>query len=115
MSQAEETISEAQAFLGDGLELSRLDQIYDLQKLLGPVIAYKVLLGIVINSGDPKEQRLAASKLLDSAGESAERVAERLRASVFRDLSLSDLEAIIQTGHTDLSKAVAEVKPLEEE
>ena len=40
---------------GDALDLSRLDQIFDLQRLIGPVIAYKRLLEIVIGSGDDKE------------------------------------------------------------
>jgi hypothetical protein len=106
MSRAENTIIEAQAFLGDDLELTRLDQIFDLQRLLGPVIAYKVLLGIAINSADPKEQRLAASQLLTASGEEPARVAERLRASIFRDLTLSQLEAVIQTGITDPQAAI---------
>lgn len=114
MSSAEQTIKAAQSILGEDLELDRLDQIFDLQRLIGPVIAYKVLLNIVINSVDPKEQRLAASQLLSSADEDPERIAERLRASEFRDLSLEDLENIVQSGVTDPEKAADKIKEIRE-
>lgn len=99
-------IEQAQAIVGTKVEFDRLDQIFDLQRLIGPVIAYKKLLEITINSVDPKEQRLAASKLLDSAGEDPERIAERLRASIFHNLSLDELHAIVQTGVTDPEEAM---------
>lgn len=99
-------IEEAQSFLGDDLQLTRLDQVFELQRLMGPVIAYKVLLGLVINGADAKEQRLAASKLLDAANEDPEQIAARLRASIFHDLTLAQLEAIVMTGVTDPAKAV---------
>lgn len=106
------TIEAAQTIVsGDGgLDLSRIDRIYDLQRLLGPVIAYKILLEISINSGDAKERRMAASKLLDSASEDPEKIADRLRASIFHDLSLEELQAIVQTGITDPEEALERLK-----
>ena len=106
MSRPEDSIEQAEAVIGEGIRFDRLDQIYDLQRLMGPVIAYKVLLEIVINSGDDKERRMAASKLIDAASEDPERVANRLRASIFHSLSLEQLEAIVQTGLTDPEEAV---------
>ena len=105
-NKASDTIEEAASFLGDDLQFDRLDQIYDLQRLIGPVIAYKILLSLAINSSDPKEQRLAASQLLDTGGEPAEMIANRLRKSIFSELSLVQLEAVIQTGITDPQKAI---------
>lgn len=110
----DKTIQAAQAFVGQELDFSRLDQIYDLQRLLGPVLAYKILLEIAINAEDAKERRLAASQLLQAADEDPEKVAERLRASVFHDLSLEDLQAIVQSGITDPRVAVARLREIKE-
>lgn len=95
---------------GDHLDFSRLDQIFDLQRLLGPVIAYKALLEIVINSSDSKECRMAAAKILDHSGEDPEKIAERLRASIFSELSIEELQAVVQTGITDPKAAIKLVK-----
>lgn len=111
MTKADKTIEAASDIIGgDTLDFSRLDQLYDLQRLMGPVIAYKSLLEIVINSSDDKERRMAASKLLDNTKEDPERIAERLRASIFSELSLQELEAVVQTGVTDPAKAIKLVK-----
>ena len=109
-SSADKTITEAEAFLGQGLKFDRLDQIFDLQRLMGPVIAYKILLELAINAADPKERRLAASQLLQSAKEDPERLAERLRASIFHNLSLEQLQAIVQTGITDPAEATRRIQ-----
>ena len=95
---------------GDSLDLSRLDQIFDLQRLMGPVIAYKRLLEIIINTSDEKEARMAAAKILDHSGEEPERIADRLRASIFSELSIEELQAVIQTGVTDPERAIKLVK-----
>lgn len=111
--KTDKTIEAAEAFIshGDGgLKFDRIDQIYDLQRLMGPVIAYKVLLDITINSADAKERRMAASRLLDSAGEDPERIASRLRASIFHELTLEELQAVVQTGITDPEAAVERLK-----
>ena len=73
---------------------------------MGPVIAYKILLEVAINSSDVKERRMAASKLLDAAGEDPEAIANRLRQSIFSELSLDELQAVVQTGITDPEDAV---------
>ncbi len=99
-------ISQAEAFIGSGIEFDRLDQIFDLQRLMGPVIAYKILLEVAINSSDVRERRMAASRLRDSVGEDPEKIANRLRQSVFSDLSLEQLQAVVQTGITDPEVAV---------
>ncbi len=115
--KTDKTIEAAEAFIssdGDGLQFDRIDQIFDLQRLMGPVIAYKVLLDIIINSADVKERRMAASRLLDSAGEDPEKIAGRLRASIFHDLTLEQLQAVVQTGITDPEKAVAKLKAVGE-
>lgn len=114
MARAAKTIDAAQEFVGKDLQFDRLDQVYDLQRLVGPVIAYKVLLEIAINSEDAKERRLAASQLVSAADEDPERIAERLRASIFHDLSLEDLEAVVQTGITDPAEAVAKLREVQD-
>ena len=48
---------------------------------------------------------MAASKLLDHAGEDPERIAARLRSSIFHDLTLDQLQAMVQTGITDPEEA----------
>ena len=111
MPKTHDSIQAAQEIVGDGLDLNRLDQIFDLQRLLGPVIAYKRLLEIVINSSDDKEVRMAAAKLLDHSSEDPERIAERLRASIFSELTLEELEAVVDTGITDPQRALKLVKP----
>ena len=106
-----ENIQSAQDIIGgDHTDFTRLDQIFDLQRLMGPVIAYKRLLEIVINSGDDKEVRMAAAKLLDHSEESPARIAERLRASIFSELTIEELQAVVQTGVTDPQKALKLVK-----
>ena len=92
MAKTNNSIEAAQAIIGDELDLSRLDQIYDLQRLMGPVIAYKRLLEIIINTKDEKEARQAAQALLTTASEDPEKIADRLRASVFSDISIEELE-----------------------
>lgn len=101
-----DSIEQAEAIIGSGVSFDRLDQIFELQRLMGPVIAMKILLEVAINSADPKERRMAASKILDSASEDPERIANRLRASMFHDLSLEQLQAVVQTGITDPEEAV---------
>ena len=100
------SIAQAEAVIGEGITFDRLDQIFELQRLMGPVIAYKILLEVAINSADVKERRMAASKLLDAASEDPEKIANRLRASVFHELSLEQLQAVVQTGITDPEEAV---------
>lgn len=104
------TIQAAEHFVGSGMKFDRLDQIFDLQRLMGPVIAYKILLEIAINSGDAKEKRLAASKLLDAVNEDPDKIAERLRASIFHDIELDQLEAVVQTGITDPEEAIRRLR-----
>ena len=103
---SDKSIEQAESFIGSGIQFDRLDQVFDLQRLMGPVIAYKILLEVAINSADAKERRMAASKLLDAAAEDPEKIANRLRASVFHDLSLEQLQAVVQTGITDPEEAV---------
>lgn len=106
MSTPDKSIEQAEAIIGSGVSFDRLDQIFELQRLMGPVIAMKILLEVAINSADPKERRMAAAKILDAADEPPEQIALRLRASLFKDLSMEQLGAVIQTGITDPEKAV---------
>lgn len=114
-TKADKTIEAAEAFIGGGggMKFDRLDQIFDLQRLMGPVIAYKILLEVAINSADVKERRLAASQLLASVDEDPGRIAERLRSSIFHDLSLDELQAVVQTGITDPQEALKRLKEAE--
>lgn len=111
----DKTIEAAQAILGEDLEFSRLDQVSDLQRLMGPVIAYKILLELSINASDPKEQRLAAAKILDSSKEDPEKISQRLRKSIFSDLTLDQLQAVVQTGITDPDKAVQRIRIMKDD
>jgi hypothetical protein len=104
------SLSQAESYVGSGITFDRLDQIFDLQRLFGPVIAYKILLEIAINAEDVKERRQAASKLLDATSEEPEKIASRLRESIFSSLSLAELEAMVQTGVTDPELAVEKLK-----
>lgn len=110
MASRNDAVEAAEAFIGSGIQFDRLDQINDLQRLFAPVIAFKVLLELMINAADPKERRLAASQILQSTSEDPEKIALRLRASIFKDLSLEDLQAVVQTGITDPIEAVKAVK-----
>lgn len=111
MSKLDSNIKTAEDIIGgESLDLSRLDQIFDLQRLMGPVIAYKALLEIVVNSTDDKERRMAAAKILDHSEEDPQRIADRLRSSVFSELSLEELQAVVNTGITDPDKAIRLVK-----
>ena len=115
VAQTDKTIEAAQAILGEDLEFSRLDQVSDLQRLMGPVIAYKILLELSINASDPKEQRLAAAKILDSSKEDPEKISQRLRKSIFSELTLDQLQAVVQTGITDPDKAVARIRIMKDD
>ncbi len=110
MGLTDKTIEAAQAVLGDDLEFSRLDQVSDLQRLMGPVIAYKILLELSINASDPKERRLAAAQILSASKEDPEKIANRLRKSIFSELTLDQLQAVVQTGITDPDKAIQRLK-----
>lgn len=114
-TSADKTIQAAQEFVGEGLDFSRLDQIFDLQRLLGPVLAYKVLLDLAVNAATAGDKLKAANSLLTHAKEDPEKLAERLRASVFHDLSLEDLQAMISSGITDPARAAAKLKEIKEE
>lgn len=111
-AKLDSTIKAAQQIVTDGeeLDLSKLDRIFDLQRLLGPVLAYKVLLEISVNSADARERRQAATTILSAADESPEKISERLRASVFQDLTLEQLNAIVQTGITDPEAALRKLQ-----
>lgn len=110
MADSLDALEAAQDIIGgDTLDFSRLDQIFDLQRLMGPVISYKILLDLAINATDAKERRMAAAKILDSTKEDPAKIAERLRKSIFHDLSLEELQAVVQTGITDPAEAVKKV------
>lgn len=115
--QLDATIAAAQQIVtdGDDLDLSKLDRVYDLQRLLGPILAYKVLLEISVNSADSRERRQAATTILNASNENPEKIADRLRASVFQDLTLDQLNAIVQTGITDPEVAMARLKEASDE
>lgn len=82
--------------LGDKFSPDRLDQAHDLLKLLGIVLGQMALLEIVTDRGADEKARVSAARALMSVKEDPETIAERLRRSVFADLTTENLHEMFE-------------------
>lgn len=74
----------------------RLDQAYDVLKLLGAVLGRYALLKVVTDPRADDKNKVSAARALVSLKERPDEIALRLRASQFADLSIDELQAIVQ-------------------
>lgn len=98
-------IDTAEEIQQSGISPEGLESIFDSQRLIGVVLAQMSLLDIMVNSASGEERRKAAYQFLRSVDEDPERIADRLRASAFQDMSLEQLEDIVRTGEMDPEEA----------
>lgn len=93
-----------------------LDQLHNLLGLLGAVLGQITLLEVATDPLATPAARVAAARQLVQSGEDPQSLAARLRASPFVDLSVSDLERIVQelktreTRKIDLAEIIKSVK-----
>jgi hypothetical protein len=111
MTDRSAAIEELSSLVKEGFKPQSLDQLYDWFKLLGVVFGYITLLDAAVNGSD--KERVPAARTLVNLKEDPESIAERLKRSPFANLSIHQLEAIIQrmkSGETDMDKIIEEVK-----
>jgi len=89
----------------DQVVVERLDYVYDIMRLVGAVLGLKAILETVVGASDPK-LRLAAAKELIKLDEEPSVIVERLRSLPVANLSVQELEAIVETGQLDPEKAL---------
>lgn len=90
-----------------------LDQVHDTLKLVGVVLGQMALIDVVNNPLAKPEARVTAAKALMQIDEAPERIAERLRKSVFSRLSVQELGAMIEKvkkGETNLKDLIEQSK-----
>ncbi len=95
-----------------GLSLSRMDFLYDQLKLVGAVMGLRALVEVV-TFGENETARVAAARILTTLDEDPEQISERLKSAPFADLSMDQLEHVIDRltgGDTDLTKLISEAK-----
>lgn len=103
-----DSIETAEALMEAGFSLEGLDATHDMQRLMGPIIGMKVLLEVAVDSPSAEERRKAASQLVRAVDEEPEEIADRIRQSAFKDLSIDELRAVVSTGILDPEKALEE-------
>lgn len=103
-----DSIETAEALMEAGFSLDGLDAIHDAQRLIGPIIGMKILLETAVEGTDLEERRKAATQLIKSVDEEPEDIADRIRQSAFKDLSIDELRAVVSTGILDPEKALEE-------
>lgn len=86
-------------------DLKRLDHTHEMLRLLGAVLGRKALLELVVES-ESEQIRVSAAKELVKLGEDPDRIVERLRSMPFQDMSMSELEALVENGELDTDIAI---------
>ncbi len=107
-----EAVDALASVLADGFQPKRLDEMYDLLKLVGVVLGQIALLEEAVDGADPKA-RVSAARVLVSLKEDPAAIAERLKRSPLADLNIEQLQRIVQgvkSGETDVGKLIQEVK-----
>jgi len=105
-------VDQLASLMTDGFEPKKLDEMYDLLKLLGVVLGYIALLEEAVDGADPKA-RVSAARVLVNLREDPESIAERLRRSPFADLSVEQLQKVVgklKLGETDIGTLIQQVK-----
>lgn len=82
--------------LSAGIAPKKLDEIHDLLRLLGVVLGQVALLDVATDPNARAQARVAAARALTDLHESPEKIAERLRRSPFADLTVAQLEGIVE-------------------
>jgi len=99
--------------VAEGLSLNRMDFLYDQLRLVGAVMALRTLLEVV-TFGENESSRVQAAKMLMDLKEDPEVLAERLKSAPFADLTMPQLEHVVDRltggGETDLKKLIEEAK-----
>lgn len=91
--------------LQSGIDTSRIDQVYDLLKLMGLVLGHSALLAVATDPEAEAKDRVAAAKSLINIKENPDEIAERLQKSKLADLSVDELKGIVrklESGETSL-------------
>ena len=84
-----------EALINAGFRPDRLDQLNDTFKLMGVVMGNLALLKVVTNPRADEKSVVSAARALIAVKEDPETIADRLRASSLSDLSVPQLQAII--------------------
>jgi hypothetical protein len=82
--------------LQSGIDASKLDQAYDALKLMGLVLGHITLLEVANDREADEGARVSAARALTSIKEPPEAIAERIRTSSFKDLSVDELKAMLE-------------------
>lgn len=77
-------------------ELDRLDKVYDTLRLLGVVLGHLALLKLATDPTADSRARVSAARALLLTRESPESIAERLRRSQLANLTVAELETMVQ-------------------
>src|SRR5512142_1080048 len=91
--------------LQSGVDTSRIDQVYDLLKLMGLVLGHSALLAVATDPEAEAKDRVAAAKSLINIKENPDEIAARLQKSKLADLSVDELKGIVrklESGETSL-------------
>jgi len=107
------SIDELTSLIGDDFRPESLDQIHDTLRLIGVVLGQMTLLEIATSPAAEAAPRVAAARALMKLDEAPERIAERLRKSVFSRLSVAELGAMIdkvKKGETNLKDLIEQSK-----
>lgn len=112
LDQALGAPDQLKALVEEGLSLPRMDFLYDQLRLVGAVMALRTLLEVV-TFGEHEPSRVSAAKMLMDLKEDPEVLAERLKSAPFADLTMPQLEHVVDRlagGETDLGKLITEAK-----
>src|SRR5262245_49866510 len=97
--------------LQSGVDSNRIDQVYDLLKLMGLVLGHSALLAVATDPAAEAKDRVAAAKSLVNIKENPEEIAERLQRSKLAGLSVDELKTIVrklESGERNLLTLVKE-------
>lgn len=108
-----EAITQLSSLLEGGFNPKTIDETHDTLRLLGMVLAQTALLEMVTDKKSDPKARVSAARALLMTKESPEAIAERLRRSLFRDLTVEQLESMImqvKEGKTDIHSALSHLR-----
>ena len=104
-----------QELVQQGLSLNRMDFLYDQLRLVGAVMGLRTLVEVV-TFGDNEAAKVSAAKMLMDLKEDPQDIVDRLKAAPFSDLSMDQLEHVLDRltgGETDLKKLIDEAREME--
>jgi len=107
------TPDKLQELVEQGLSLNRMDFLYDQLRLVGAVMGLRALVEVV-TFGENESARVSAAKMLMELKEDPQDIVDRLKAAPFSDLSMPQLEHVLDRltggGETDLKKLIDEAR-----